>query len=284
LFKLKALLDLVRFPCPLIMAAATVLGAVVVCGGLPHYWVLAIGVASTFGLSGASFALNDYADIEIDRVNNPSRPLPSGQLKPGTALRLGVSLSIVGGLLPLLVSLEAALLAAAMWGLSAIYNFGGKRTGFLGNLTIALCASATFLFGALLSGEAVGETIWAIFVLAFTSNAAREVTKGIADAKGDRVEGVKSLAIVHGPRGASVVAALFYGLTAIVGPLIASQLEVSILPLPTAVMLVSEAGFAYCAVSVLVDPGRENALRVNRWSNFWMTLILVAIALNAGLQ
>lgn len=282
--KLRALLDLVRFPCPLIMAAATVLGAVVACGGLPDFSVLAVGFVSTFGLAGASFALNDYADMEIDRVNKPGRPLPSGRLEPGAALRLGGSLSIAGGLLPLLVSLEAALLAAAMWGLSTIYSFGGKRTGLMGNLVIALCASATFLFGALLSGEALGETVWAMFVLAFTSNAAREVTQGISDAEGDRGDGVRSLAVVHGPRGASVVAALLYGVTAVAGPLITGRLGASILPLPTAVMLVSEAGFAHCALSVLLDPGRENALRVNRLSNLWMTLILAAVALNAGLR
>jgi 4-hydroxybenzoate polyprenyltransferase len=163
---------------------------------------------------------------------------------------------------------------------SIYYNFHGKKTGFLGNILIAFCASATFLYGAVLTSKHVNAMAWTIFLLAFLSNSAREFTKSIADAEGDRMGNVRSLAIIHSARTAAITAATLYLLTAIVGPLITRRLDVSIKLLPTLIFLVSEAGFVYSAASILNDTSQENALRVNKRSNVWMMLVLVAIALN----
>ncbi len=37
-------------------------------------------------LAGFAYAINDYYDIAIDKVNNPARPIPSGEISPAVAL------------------------------------------------------------------------------------------------------------------------------------------------------------------------------------------------------
>ena len=39
---------------------------------------LLLGFVTGFAICGYSMVINDYYDIEVDRVNQPDRPLPSG--------------------------------------------------------------------------------------------------------------------------------------------------------------------------------------------------------------
>jgi 4-hydroxybenzoate polyprenyltransferase len=57
--------------------------------------VVLVAIAST-ALYWAGMALNDYFDLERDRKLYPFRPLPSGKIRPGAALALGLLLIIVG--------------------------------------------------------------------------------------------------------------------------------------------------------------------------------------------
>ena len=41
---------------------------------------LLLGFVTGFAICGYSMVINDYYDIEVDRVNQPDRPLPSGAI------------------------------------------------------------------------------------------------------------------------------------------------------------------------------------------------------------
>ena len=45
-----------------------------------HLESLVLGFVTGFAICAYSMVINDYYDIEVDRVNQPSRPLPSGAL------------------------------------------------------------------------------------------------------------------------------------------------------------------------------------------------------------
>lgn len=47
-------------------------------------------------------ALNDYMDREIDILAHPRRPIPMGEIKPNTAMRLGIGLIIISMVLSIL--------------------------------------------------------------------------------------------------------------------------------------------------------------------------------------
>jgi geranylgeranylglycerol-phosphate geranylgeranyltransferase len=120
---------LIRFPGPLILASATILGMVVNAGLLPDPVALAVGVVSTFSLSGAAFALNDYFDLEIDVINNPDRPLPAGLLLPKEAFRLGLLLSLIGIAVPSIIDLKATMLALSVCLSRSTIIFMERRPG-----------------------------------------------------------------------------------------------------------------------------------------------------------
>src|SRR5712675_1691119 len=73
--------------------------------------------------------LNDYADRTIDAVQRPERPLPRGDVRPQTALALGLALLLLGCLLSSWLPYHL-LMAALVLG----YDFLGKRLGASGGV------------------------------------------------------------------------------------------------------------------------------------------------------
>ena len=77
------------------------LGAMLALGGLPEGKLALITVlqaVSVWSFMCSWNALNDYLDLEIDRVNRPDRPLPSGAISEATArgaIALMMALSIL---------------------------------------------------------------------------------------------------------------------------------------------------------------------------------------------
>ncbi|WUH89128.1 UbiA family prenyltransferase [Streptomyces sp. NBC_00433] len=139
--------ELVRAP-----AALTVPGDVLVGGsaaGWPH------GRPATAGLATASvllywggMALNDYADREVDAVERPGRPIPSGRMGAGTALATAVALTGAGLGVAAAAGGRAALatalpLAATVWA----YDLALKDTA-LGAPAMAAARGLDVLLGA----------------------------------------------------------------------------------------------------------------------------------------
>jgi 4-hydroxybenzoate polyprenyltransferase len=111
---------------------------------LPVLWgALMAGV-----LNAANNAINQIYDLDIDRVNKPSRPLPSGTLSMGEAWGFTILTTLVAWVLAWLatpVGLEAhrecfwiVLFTSFMcWAYSAP-PLQTKRKGFWANITIAI--------------------------------------------------------------------------------------------------------------------------------------------------
>ncbi|MBK8433975.1 MAG: UbiA family prenyltransferase [Chloroflexi bacterium] len=63
---------------------AVILGGYV--AGATNWWPVIMAGITTLLITAASNAWNDYLDIEIDKVNQPHRPLPAGHISPRGAL------------------------------------------------------------------------------------------------------------------------------------------------------------------------------------------------------
>src|SRR3954464_260986 len=92
------LAELVRLPAVLSVPGDVLLGAAASgqMGNVPR--TAGVG-ASSCSLYLAGMALNDYADREVDAVERPSRPIPSGRVSPAFALGLAAGLTAGRGLL-----------------------------------------------------------------------------------------------------------------------------------------------------------------------------------------
>ncbi|MDQ0382059.1 4-hydroxybenzoate polyprenyltransferase [Amycolatopsis thermophila] len=148
----NAYVQLVRAPAALSVLGDTVAGAA--AAGRPlRGRRLALPLASVaFYWSG--MALNDWADRELDAVERPERPVPSGRVSPRRALGVAAGLTGAGLGLSALAggrdALEvAAPLAAAVWAYDTVL----KKTP-LAAAAMAVCRSLDVLLGAGRAGAA----------------------------------------------------------------------------------------------------------------------------------
>ncbi len=269
--RLLSLLRLMRPVNGLMMGFAVLVGAALAGGLNPASWRgLLLGFATGFLMTGSAMALNDYCDREIDAVNQPDRPIPSGEVKPREALALMTLLSLLGLLLAWMTNFSCLLLAVFSWIVMASYSTVGKATGLPGNLMVSTCVSIPFIYGALASGVGLPARSLLFASMAFLSNTGREVAKGIADVEGDRRRGVRTVAVSRGLREAALVSALFLISALLLSPLPMLWGIVSTWYLPP--VLATDVIILYASYSLIKRPTRENSLRVKR-------LILVSMAL-----
>jgi len=202
------------------------LGSMLALGGLPEgqlAWITALQAISVWSFMCSWNALNDYLDLEIDLINRPNRPLPSGVIseasaKSGIALMMVVSLgSIIGamsiagdteggveGWYPALVIWLGALFLLTNYESTNSYSLRLKERGLPGNIAISLSVGMVVLFGAAGVFELFNERVWAMFTVGVLYNLAREIVKDIEDMGGD--EGRNTYAMRVGPEKARAVA------------------------------------------------------------------------------
>lgn len=175
----------------------------------PAVWWAALAAAL---IAGAGNTLNDVADLKIDRVNRPQRPLPAGHLSRPAALIHSLVLALAGTGIALWLGPAlggmALLVAAAL----ALYDLWLKRRALWGNLLVSALAAATFPFGALAAGQ-LGRA-WIPAGFAFLFHLGREIVKDIEDVEGDQAQGVRTLPLRIGDRAAARLAAAIWLLLA----------------------------------------------------------------------
>ena len=92
---------------------------------------------SALALLSAGNAINDYCDYNIDRINRPKRPLPSGRIRRRDALIFAIVLVAIGIYLGALINRNATGIAILVGVALVSYAFWLKRTPFVGNLVVS---------------------------------------------------------------------------------------------------------------------------------------------------
>ncbi|KAB1196346.1 MULTISPECIES: geranylgeranylglycerol-phosphate geranylgeranyltransferase [Haloferax] len=159
--------------------------------------VVAAVLATVFA-TGAGNAINDYFDREIDRINRPDRPIPSGAVTASEAKWFSVAL--FGGAVVSALALPLVAIAIAVVNLVALLAYTEFFKGLpgVGNVVVAALTGSTFLFGGAAIGEPLGALV--LCVLAALATLTREIVKDVEDIAGDREEGLRTLPIVVGER------------------------------------------------------------------------------------
>ena len=191
-------------------------GCGVVASGLPvdgRWLLIAAGVllAGPF-VCATSQAVNDWYDRDVDAINEPQRPIPSGRM-PG---RWGFYIAVIWTLLSLLLATTLGLpgFLAAVVGLLLAWAYSApplrlKRNGWWGNSACALCYEGlAWITGAAVM--AMGD--WPdgrSMALALLYSAGAHGIMTLNDFKsieGDRQTGIGSLPVRLGVRDAARVA------------------------------------------------------------------------------
>lgn len=266
----------------LMMGFAVVVGAALASPGMLHeHWQgLFYGFVTGFALTAASMAINDYYDRDIDAVNEPNRPIPSGLVKPRGALIFASVLTILGFSAAYLTSLYCFLNAMAAWVVFVAYTTVGKRSGLPGNFLVSTCVVVPFIYGSLLIRGAVESSVLVFVSMVFLSNTGREITKGIADVEGDQKQAVKTLAVRYGAKSAGTAAALFYLSGVALSPIPWLMGIVSLWFVP--LVAVADLGFVFSSFSLLRDCSRENARKVKKIVLLWFIMGLLAFVFGSS--
>lgn len=189
-----------------------------------HYPSLIMIFIGGWALSASAMVLNDYFDIEVDKINDPTRPIPSGQIKPKQALHFGIILIVIGVSMGIGIDTFEWLEFKSQFGVSIItsiicaimvstYTNYMKRYSIIGNLAVSVGVWMGFLYGDLVFDfhfEALPECM---AFAAFMLNFGREVMKGIIDIEGDRANGVRTVATLTGPKWTAIIASSLWFLT-----------------------------------------------------------------------
>jgi len=214
----RAYVDLAR-PFTLVAPAlGFVSGALTAVGAAPREpWSMSLLVAPLIGsamaavLNAGNNALNQIYDLEIDRINKPKRPLPSGRLTIAqvwwfTNVTYAVAL-VLAWLVAPAGRHECFWLVAVAVVCTYIYSVPPMRTKRLGiwaNVTIAIPRGVLLKVAGWSSVKTIAGlepwyigAIFGLFLLGATT------TKDFADMDGDRRGGCRTLPIQYGVRRAA---------------------------------------------------------------------------------
>lgn len=195
---IKVWLALTRPLNVLITACAVLIGALIT-GFLTPFLDLVLAVCSAALICAGGNALNDYFDVEIDSINRPGRPLPSGAIKRSHALFFGMGCLAAGLLLSFFINVHAVIIAVIAIILLISYNGYLKRNGgVIGNLAVSITGALPIAYG----GAAV-KHIEAMFfptIFALLLHLGREIIKDLEDVTGDRAVKSRSIPSRFPPR------------------------------------------------------------------------------------
>jgi geranylgeranylglycerol-phosphate geranylgeranyltransferase len=271
----RGYLDLIRPANCTMIGFAVIVGAFVSKPPSVPSLQLALGFFTGFFVCAYSMSVNDVYDLEVDKVNRPERPIPSGRVTVSGASRLSFVV-LAAGMACSILSLNplAVAIAAAYAFLSWLYNSRAKKTGLAGNLIVASSLAIPFIYGGAVSGGSIGGSLLLLMALtAFFSGVGREVVKGMADAEGDAKRDVNSIARSRGLHFASGVGATFFVLAVVTSwvPLLTGLANQTY----TLAVVVPDVIFFYLAYIIVARHEPENAHFVKRVALAGMTIGLL---------
>jgi geranylgeranylglycerol-phosphate geranylgeranyltransferase len=170
-----------------------------------------IGMGMAALLNAASNALNQIYDLEIDRVNKPKRPLPSGRLSLGDAWVFTGAAYAAALVLAWLVAPggrhECFWIVVIATVITVMYSappFRTKRLGIWANVTIAIPRGVLLKVAGWSAVKTIaGAEPWFIGGIFGLFLLGASTTKDFADIPGDVRGGCRTLPIVYGVRRAA---------------------------------------------------------------------------------
>lgn len=211
---MKGYIQLTR-PVNLLIACVSIFIGGFVTGTIQPVIKLLFACISGALVAAGANTVNDYYDLEIDRINKPRRPLPSGLVPPKQAHIFSIVLFMIGIGFSLFIHLLGFLIALSSSILLYLYSYRLKRTVLWGNLIVAFISGLAFVYGGLAVGRKHEAIIVGIF--AFFYHLGREIIKDVEDVEGDKTQGIKTLPIVYSAKialsWATLVFVFLMGLT-----------------------------------------------------------------------
>ncbi|MDD5111377.1 MAG: geranylgeranylglycerol-phosphate geranylgeranyltransferase [Candidatus Altiarchaeota archaeon] len=200
--QLKAVVELARPRNTVISFFGVLTGALLVSTSVDAAIILA--AASAMLVLAGGNAINDYYDLDADRINRPKRPIPSGRITRKGALVVSTALFLAGIILGWFININCLLLAAANTIILVVYARHSKKALLTSNLMVSYLTASVFIYGALAvqpteNYNPLGAGLLGVLTASsFMMTLSREIIKDIEDVEGDRRMKAETLPIVMG--------------------------------------------------------------------------------------
>jgi geranylgeranylglycerol-phosphate geranylgeranyltransferase len=176
--------------------------------------ILMISTLIIMGAMSSSMIMNDLFDMKIDKINNPNRPLITGEISEkeahivNAAILVGVELLNIFYLPRYFQNMIHVILFSLF-----IYTPKIKKITFLKNIYCAFIVSFSSYFSAMVYSSSLRcPTIQNMFLLklfsqtVFLGSLFNEILLDIRDREGDYVNNVRTLPVIYGNSNALIAA------------------------------------------------------------------------------
>jgi 4-hydroxybenzoate polyprenyltransferase len=189
-------------------------------------------VLATLLIASGGYIINDYFDIEIDKINKPEKRIIGKMIPEKRAMNMYWIITILGNVIGFYLAFRINyLFLGFIFPLTAImlwyYSSRFQKTVVWGNLMISLLSAMVILIvwlfefftlrntpiiyiNVLSQIKMIGYIVASYAVFAYLVTLIREIVKDIEDREGDQKGNYKTLAIVFGSEKAKWVAIIIH--------------------------------------------------------------------------
>jgi protoheme IX farnesyltransferase len=267
-----------------LLLVTTVPAMVAAAGGVPHLGLVVAVLAGGSLAAGAANALNCYFDRDIDEVmrRTARRPLPAHTVAPWSALVFGLVLAVVSIAIMAVFTnwLATALTAAAIAYYDLVYTLWLKRRTPQSTFWGGACGAAPVLIGWAAVTGTLSWTAVALFGVVFFWQLPHFYALALRFADDYARAGVPMLPVVASARRVGLESVVFAWLT-LVTSLAAVPLGLGWIYGVAA--LVAGAAFvaeAHRLAGRIRRDGPPAPMRLFHWSNTYLTIVFVAVAVS----
>ena len=261
---------------------------------LDNLYVFSLGLIIVILISAGGFIINDIYDIEIDKINQPNRILPSGKISLTSAWIYTVILFIIGLLLSLYsltipVTFNMGIIPPIMVviGIISLFLYAAilKKLGLIGNLVIIALSTIPFFVGGLFVND-LSKAVFPVLIV-LTVQYSREIIKDVDDIKGDVAASdfIINLPTIIGIKNTILIGKILLFLTVLITLLPFTTIYFSTFK-SWGVVIVALTLDIICLYSILFLTGNDEALiaksrKVKVYLKLGIFLGLVGLAFNS---
>ncbi|MFC1802698.1 UbiA prenyltransferase family protein [Thermoproteota archaeon] len=207
--KLLGIIRLLRLERALSAMVGVVITGVMVKDLMMFKWDYLAACLAVFFSALANFALNDFHDVEVDRINRrKDRPLVNGVISPNTAVKVSLVAILVAFLFASQLNPVPEFMIMLGLPLSLVYNLFLKRYLFFKNLFTGMVNVGVILLGALVTDTIIEPIAYYMAVIGFFFSISYEIMLDIADVEGDKTMGIDTVPGRFGRRNAAYLSVL----------------------------------------------------------------------------
>lgn len=244
-----------------------------------------LAMIAVFFETAAGNVINDYFDYNIDLVNKPERPIPSGRisLKNGRnyAYLLFMAGTVCGFLISYLTNNWIPFIIVLLADIILyLYAYKLKTTPAIGNLAVGFMTGFGFVFGGFtINNPSIITTSIFLGFFAFVMTTAREIIKDIEDVEGDKKDGARTLPILIGKRTPAIIAIILIIIDCVLCPLLYVYNIFGIFYL--IIIAIAVILFIYSAILISKSQDEATAHKSSKFLKIGMLIAFLSFALGS---